>query len=283
MRTLLLSLLGLVSLSLAMPASATYSIIALDRATGRVTMATASCVDVANDHMYKDLTSVILPGIGIAACQAGVDRTLKNQKFIFEEMRKGTEPSAILEKLAHDDPDFQSRQFGIVDMKGRMSSHTGLNNSYVAQVVQGQVPGTEIFYSVQANTMRAGNVVPNAAAAFVHAKGALTDRVMAAMDAADGSGGDSRCTCPPWPTDGSKPAIACSNRSAFAAYIVMADKNDPNGDSFNNGHYALYLTVLSPGPDRGPNQIKPGEDLNPEKTLRMRYDEWRRHQPASYK
>lgn len=267
----------------AAPAFATWSIVAVDRATGRVSMATASCVDVKTDHEYRDLTLVVVPGVGIAACQAGVDRTLKNQQFIFEELKKGTEPKAILERIARDDPDFQQRQFGIVDMKGRMASHTGLNNGYVAQVIQGQVPGTEIFYSVQANTMRAGKVVPNAAAAFLKTDGALTDRVMAAMDAADGSGGDVRCTCPAYPTDGSKPAIACSNRVAHAAWIIMADPKDPAGDSFNNGDYSLFLTVLQPGPDRGPNQIKPGEDLNAQSTLRMRYDAWRKTQAASYK
>ena len=265
------------------PASATWSIVAVDRATGRVSMATASCVDVKTDHEYRDLTLVVVPGVGIAACQAGVDRTLKNQQFIFDELKKGTEPKAILERIAKDDPDFQHRQFGIVDMKGRMASHTGLNNGYVAQVIQGQVPGTEIFYSVQANTMRAGKVVPNAVAAFLKTNGALTDRMMAAMDAADGSGGDVRCTCPPYPTDGAKPAIACSNRVAHAAWIIMADPKDPPGDSFNNGNYSLFLTVLQPGPDRGPNQIKPGEDLNAQTTLRMRYDAWRKTQPTSYK
>ncbi len=280
-------LLTVIAISMAMfgiaPASATWSVVAVDRATGRVSMATASCVDVKTDHEYRDLTLVVVPGVGVAACQAGVDRTLKNQQFIFEELKKGTEPKAILERIAHDDPDFQQRQFGIVDMKGRMASHTGLNNGYVAQVIQGQVPGTEIFYSVQANTMRPGKVVPNAAAAFLKTEGALTDRVMAAMDAADGSGGDARCTCPPYPTDGNKPAIACSNRVAHAAWIVMADPKDPPGTSFNNGQYSLYLTVLQPGEGRGPNQIKPGEDLNAQTTLRMRYDAWRKLQPASYK
>lgn len=282
LRVLAATLLALLGLGAA-PASATWSIVAVDRATGRVSMATASCVDVKTDHEYRDLTLVVVPGVGIAACQAGVDRTLKNQNFIFEELKKGTDPHAILEQIARDDPDFQQRQFGIVDMKGRMASHTGLNNGYVAEVIQGRVPGTEIFYSVQANIMRPGKVVPNAVQAFLKTNGALTDRVMAAMDAADASGGDSRCTCPPYPTDGSKRPIACSNRVAHAAWIIMADPKDPPGDSFNNGAYSLYLTVLQPGPDRGPNQIKPGEDLNAQTTLRMRYDAWRKSQPASYK
>ena len=126
-------------------------------------------------------------------------------------------------------------------------------------------------------------MVPNAVQAFLHAKGAITDRVMAAMEAADGSGGDSRCTCPPWPTDGSKPAIPCSEKTAHVAYILMAEKGDTNGDSHNNGKYTMYLTVSQPAPDHGPNVIREGENLNPVKTLRMRYDAWRKTQPASFK
>ena len=152
----------------------------------------------------------------------------------------------------------------------------------MSQDVQGQVPGTEIFYSIQGNILRPGNVVPNAVQAFIHAKGAITDRVMAAMEAADGSGGDSRCTCPPWPTDGSKPAIPCDEKTAHVPYILMAEKTDTNGDSHNNGKYAMYINVSQPAPDHQKG-IKEGENLNPVKTLRMRYDAWRKLQPASFK
>ncbi|PYQ95274.1 MAG: hypothetical protein DMF97_17160, partial [Acidobacteria bacterium] len=112
---------------------------------------------------------------------------------------------------------------------------------------------------------------------------AITDRVMAAMEAADGSGGDSRCTCPPWPADGLKPAIPCDGKTAHVAYILMAEKTDTNGDSHNNGRYAMYITVSQPAADHGSNVIREGENLNPVKTLRMRYDAWRKKQPASFK
>jgi hypothetical protein len=126
-------------------------------------------------------------------------------------------------------------------------------------------------------------VVPNAVQAFLKSNGSLTDRVMAAMEAADGSGGDSRCTCPAWPTDGAKPRIPCDGRTSHVAYILMAEKADANGDSHNNGKYTMYITVSQPGSDKGPNQIRDGENLNPVKTLRVRYDEWRKQQPASFK
>jgi hypothetical protein len=262
-------------------ASATWSVIAADRSTGRVVIASATCVD-RDDQFLMGVQAVVVPGLGVAACQAGVDNTHQNQMLVFRELQKGTEPKAIIEMLSAD-PAFQTRQFGIVDLQGRSAGHSGLTNGYVSQDIHGQVPGTEIFYSIQGNILRPGTVVPNAVQAFLNAKGAITDRVMAAMEAADGSGGDSRCTCPPWPTDGSKPPIPCDEKTAHVAYILMAEKGDRNGDSHNNGHYTMYLTVSQPAPDHGPNVIHEGENLNPVKTLRLRYDAWRKTQPASFK
>ena len=268
-------------LTLPSKAFATWSVIAVDRATSRVVIASATCVD-RDDQFLMGVQAVVVPGKGVAACQAGVDNTHQNQMLVFKELEKGTDPKQIIELLSKD-PAFQSRQFGILDLQGRRAGHSGLTNGYVSQDMQGQVPGTEIFYSIQGNILRPGTVVPNAVQAFLNAKGAITDRVMAAMEAADGSGGDSRCSCPPWPSDGSKPAIPCDGKTAHVAYILMAEKGDTSGDSHNNGKYTTYITVSQPAPDHGPNIIKPGENLNPVKTLRMRYDAWRKTQPASFK
>lgn len=276
------SVLVLMSL-LALPSSAlaTWSVIAVDKSTGRVVIASATCVD-RDDMFLMGVQAVVVPGKGVAACQAGVDGTHKNQMLVFNELQKGTDPRQIIDLLSQD-PAFQSRQFGILDLQGRSAGHSGLSNGYVSQHISGQVPGTQVFYSVQGNILRPGLVMPNAAQAFVKTQGAITDRVMAAMEAADGSGGDSRCTCPPWPTDGSKPAIPCDEKTAHVAYILMAEPTDTNGDSHNNGKYAMYITVSQPGADKGPHAIHAGENLNPVKTLRMRYDEWRKKQPASFK
>jgi Raf kinase inhibitor-like YbhB/YbcL family protein len=265
-----------VLLSLPASAFATWSVIAVDRATGRVVIASATCVD-RDDLFLMGVQAVVVPGKGVAACQAAVDGTHKNQMLVYEELKKGTDPKRIIELLS-EDPAFQSRQFGILDLQGRWAGHSGLTNGYVSQDIQGQVPGTEIFYSIQGNILRPGNVVPNAVQAFIKTQGTITDRAMAAMEAADGSGGDSRCTCPPWPTDGSKPAIPCEEKTAHVAYILAADPKDTSGDSHNNGRYAMYLTTSQPGTDKGPFQIKAGENLNPVKTLRMRYDAWKKTQ-----
>lgn len=281
MRRVISSVALCAALLLPATASATWSIVAVDKATGRVVIASATCVN-QNDQFLMGVQAVIVPGKGVAACQASVDGTKQNQMLVFRELEKGTDPARIIELLSAD-PAFQSRQFGIVDLQGRGAGHSGLTNGYVSQDVQGRVPGTEIYYSIQGNILRPGLVVPNAEAAFLKTTGALTDRVMAAMDAADGSGGDSRCSCPPPPADGSQPVNACDGKTAHVAYILMAESTDTSGDSHNNGKYAMYLTVSQPGPDRGPGAIKPGENLNPVKTLRARYDAWRKTQPASFR
>jgi hypothetical protein len=260
---------------------ATWSVIAVDLSTRRVVIASATCVN-ANDQFLKDIQAVIVPGKGVAACQASVDNTHTNQMLVYAELQKGTAPEKIIELLSAD-PAFQSRQFGIVDLTGRSAGHSGLTNGYVSQDMQGRVPGTDIYYSIQGNILRPGEVVPHAVKAFLETKGALTDRVMAAMEAADASGGDSRCTCPPPPSDGSTPTIPCDGKTTHVAYILMAEATDTSGDSHNNGKYTMYINVAQPGDNNGPGAIKPGENLNPVKTLRMRYDAWRKLQPGTYK
>ena len=91
---------------------------------------------------------------------------------------------------------------------------------------------------------------------------------MAAMEAADGSGGDSRCTCPPWPTDGTAPKIPCDGKTAHVAYILIANKGDATEKSHNQGKYYAYIRVTD-------DDIKPSENANPVKTLRLRYDAWK--------
>ena len=281
MKHRLIAVLACAALLVPSLAHATWSVIAVDLATKRIVIASATCVN-NNDTFLPGVQAVVVPGIGVAACQASVDGTHTNQMLVFNELKKGADPAEIM-KLLSVDPAFQSRQFGILDLKGRSAGHSGLTNGYVSQDIQGQVPGTSIYYSIQGNILRPGEVVPNAVTAFLNAKGALTDRVMAAMEAADAGGGDSRCQCPPPPAAGTTPANPCTAKTAHVAYILLSEPGDTNGDSHNNGTYKMFIKVAQPGDDRGPGAMKPGEDLNPVKTLRARYDVWRAAQPASYK
>src|SRR5512139_473989 len=118
-------------------ASATWSVIAVDKASGRVVIASATCVD-RDDEFLKGVQAVVVPGKGVAACQAAVDGTHANQMLVYQELQRGTDPARIIEMLAAD-PAYQSRQFGILDLQGRMGGHSGLTNGYVSQDIQGQV------------------------------------------------------------------------------------------------------------------------------------------------
>ena len=65
-------------------------------------------------------------------------------------------------------------------------------------------------------------------------------------------------------------------KTAHVAYILMAEKTDSSGTSFNNGKYSMYITVTQ-------GTIRPEENANPVRTLRVRYDAWRKAQPASFR
>ena len=78
-------------LGLPLRALATWSVIAVDRSTGRVVIASATCVD-RDDQFLMGVQAVVVPGKGVAACQAGVDNTHQNQMLVFQELQKGTDP-----------------------------------------------------------------------------------------------------------------------------------------------------------------------------------------------
>ena len=267
--------LGLM-LTFASPALATWSVIALDAKTGQVIIASATCVrqmgfperkpNGARDLM--DVQAVIVPGFGVAACQAGVDNTRENQMLVYNEIRKGTPPGEIIEMLKKD-PNVERRQFGIVSLpngktitpQNNRAGFNGSGNSRSSLYFGGQVG--DFFYQVQGNTLLGDQVVYQAALAFTRASGTLADRVMAAMEAADVNGGDHRCNC------GNNPLefVPCDNKTAHVAYIAIANKDDQPGTTHNDGKYYAYLAV-------GDSDIKKGESANPVKTLRMRYNAW---------
>jgi uncharacterized Ntn-hydrolase superfamily protein len=261
-------LLGLLLAATAAPVSATWSVIAVDARTGRVVVASATCVAQARLLNFPakglmDIQAIVVPGVGVAAAQAGVDRTRANQMLIYEQLKEGTDPRFILEML-REDPDIERRQFGIVDLQGRSIGFSGSGNGAASLSRQGRVPGTDIYYSVQGNILASDAVVLNATRAFETATGDITDRVMAAMEAADAAGGDSRCTCETEPV----PDAPCEGRNAHVAYILAADREDQDGESFNDGSYAMFIDVTD-------ENIESHENGNPVITLRMRYDAWK--------
>jgi uncharacterized Ntn-hydrolase superfamily protein len=258
-------------------AFATWSVIALDARTGQVIIASATCVRQGGFPQRKpngardlmDVQAVIVPGVGVAACQAGVDNTRENQMLVYNELKKGTPPEQIIEMLKKD-PNIERRQFGILAMprgetitsRNNRAGFNGSGNSRSSLYFGGQV-GPDIFYQVQGNTLLGDQVMHMAALAFTRATGTLADRVMAAMEAADQYGGDHRCNCGNNPLE----ASPCDNRTSHVAYIAIADKSDEVGVTHNDGKYFAYISVTD-------DNTKPGESANPVKTLRARYDAW---------
>jgi uncharacterized Ntn-hydrolase superfamily protein len=259
-------------------AFATWSVIAVDAKTGQVIIASATCVrqagfpkrepNPARDLM--DVQAVIVPGIGVAACQAGVDNTRENQMLVYNEIKKGTLPEQIIEMLKKD-PNVERRQFGIVSIpnggtinaRNNRAGFNGTGNSRSSLYYGGQFG--DIYFQVQGNTLLGDQVVYQAALAFSRATGTMADHVIAAMEAADANGGDSRCNCGSNPLD----FVPCDNKTAHVAYIAIADKSDAPGVTHNDGKYFAYISVTD-------DNTKKGESGNPVKTLRMRYDAWKK-------
>ena len=259
-------------------AFATWSVIAVDARTGQVIIASATCVRqsafpqrqpvAARDLM--DLQAVIVPGIGVAACQAGADNTRENQMLVYNELKKGTPPLQILEMLKKD-PNIERRQFGIlaipngttITAQNNIAGFNGSGNSQSSLYFGGQVG--DVFYQVQGNTLLGYDVVHKAALAFTRATGTMADRVMAAMEAADDNGGDKRCNC------GNNPLefVPCDNRTAHVAYIAVANRDDVTGSTHSDGKYYAYISATD-------NDARKGESANPVKTLRMRYRAWQK-------
>jgi uncharacterized Ntn-hydrolase superfamily protein len=266
--TLMLAMVAMVLALVPQPVAATWSIIAVDTRRGLVVISSATCVSAEGLRTRGGLMgiqAVIVPGIGVAAAQAGVDGTRANQTLIFDEMKKGTDPDDILEMLK-EDPRIQSRQFGFVDLQGRMAGFSGENNGYASLAVQTEVRDQGIYFAIQGNILENELVVLNAVAAFLNSDGTVLDRVMAGMEAADHAGGDSRCSCRTQPVPETE--ARCTNRTAHVAYIAAAKPEDPDGGAHSGGEYSLFLDVDD-------ENTQPDEDANPVKTLRMRYDAWK--------
>ena len=157
----------------------TYSIVAVDSATGEIGAAVQS-------HWFNVGALVIWaePGVGAVATQSFVEPSYGPRGL--DRMRAGVPAPKVLAELLRADRDSQVRQVAMVDAKGRGAAHTGSRNIPAA----GHRVGRR--YSVQANLMRNDRVWPAMARAFESADGDLADRLLAALHAAQEAGGDIR-------------------------------------------------------------------------------------------
>lgn len=157
----------------------TYSIVALDRNSGEL--------GVAVQSRWLAAGAVVpwaRPGVGAVATQSFVDA--RYGLVGIELLASGHAPEAALAELLTADPDPGVRQVGMVDATGRTAAHTGADCVAAA----GHLMGASV--TVQANMMERATVWPAMLAAFEGAQGDLTDRLFAALRAAEAEGGDVR-------------------------------------------------------------------------------------------
>jgi uncharacterized Ntn-hydrolase superfamily protein len=157
----------------------TYSIVALDEATGELGVAVQTrWLNVGAWVPWVE------PGIGAVATQSFTE---PGHGFNgLRLMREGlSAPEALAQVLASDDGQ-ATRQVGIVDAAGRSAAHTGTGCvRYASHIVE---PGV----SVQANMMERPTVPAAMLEAYRGADGDLAARLLAALHAAEAEGGDVR-------------------------------------------------------------------------------------------
>lgn len=157
----------------------TYSIVARDPNTGEL--------GVAVQSRWFSVGSVVPwaePGVGAVATQSFAEITYGPHGL--DLMREGASAQEALDTLMARDQHPEGRQVAIVDDRGRVAVHTGSKCVEAA----GHVVGDGV--SCQANMMERDTVWGAMLDTYGSARGDLPDRLMAAMRAAEGEGGDMR-------------------------------------------------------------------------------------------
>jgi uncharacterized Ntn-hydrolase superfamily protein len=204
--------------SLPAKASATWSIIVLDRATGRIGAAAASCTS----DVYGILGMV--PGTGAIMAQG-----IEHQPAMREAMRllrTGAAPDSVLRVITSlaIDSARRDRQYGIATFAGGQVQFTGS----ALHDYRGERSADGIL--VQGNILAGAAVLERALDAIQQARAAgrrIEDVLMAGLQAGADAGGDSRCGA----------------QRATTAFLVVARPGDvPNWP---------YLTLRVVGVEKG--------------------------------
>jgi uncharacterized Ntn-hydrolase superfamily protein len=158
---------------------ATFSIVAWDSTTGDLGIAVQS--------KFFTVGSVVpwaKAGVGAIATQSFANTTYGPRGL--ELLGAGKTPDEVMAALTADDAQKDQRQVGIVDAKGRATSYTG---SACLNWAGGKAG---VHYACQGNILTGADVVLAMAKTFESTPGMLGDRLLAALDAGQAAGGDSR-------------------------------------------------------------------------------------------
>lgn len=226
----------------AAPALATWSILIADTRTGEVALASATCVPGID---LQAETPVLITGVGAVTAQSFVESRGLNRTFARDRLLEGIDPADILTGLEAFDNGHQSRQYGILDVRGGTATFSGSENSDWAGGVTGRIergrpgPADDIVYAVQGNILVGPEPVLAAEMAIRATPGDLGQKLLAGMEAARALGGDGRCSC----TTGSP--TSCGSpppepfKSADVGYMLIARTGDRDGCP---GRYRLSPT-----------------------------------------
>jgi uncharacterized Ntn-hydrolase superfamily protein len=156
----------------------TYSIVARDPQTGELGAAVQS-------HWFSvgSLCTWARPGVGAVATQSIVEPAYGPRAL--DLLERGATAAEAVAALLGDDPLAPMRQLAVADTKD-VAVHTG------AECIPCAGDATGPHWSCQANMMARDTVPTAMSAAFQSATGDLADRLMAALEAAEGEGGDVR-------------------------------------------------------------------------------------------
>ena len=137
------------------------------------------------------------PGVGAVATQASANRLYGPKAIALLE--QGLSPEDVVKRITDEDGGRDSRQVAVIDAKGRSAVYTGRrvisrNNDPKDPVHLGNYAGhvSGLNFSAQGNTLASPAVVEAMARAYEATKGTMADRLMAALDAGQAQGGDTR-------------------------------------------------------------------------------------------
>jgi uncharacterized Ntn-hydrolase superfamily protein len=157
----------------------TFSIVGFDAANGDLGVAVAS--------KFPAVGAVVpwaRAGVGAVATQSWANTDFGPEGLGL--MGGGMPASAALDAVLEPDDEREERQVGFVDASGGVASFTGANCMDWAGGLTGD------GFAAQGNILAGEGVVAALASAFAETEGDLCDRLLAALLAGDGAGGDRR-------------------------------------------------------------------------------------------
>ncbi len=157
----------------------TYSILGRDPVSGELGLAVQSRFFAAGR-----IVPWIEAGVGAIASQAFAEARYGYEGLAL--LKAGSEPETALNRLKEADADSALRQVAFMDKSGRIAVHTG------ARCVAAAGHSVGAHCVAQANMMARDTVWRAMTDAFEQSTGALADKLLAAMVAAEHEGGDIR-------------------------------------------------------------------------------------------